>query len=130
MARRTSYYFRETVSGLQRNGLITFAAVATVFISLFLFGGAQLIGRQIGLAVDAQTEKVEVAIYLRDDISQADLDHLRTQLDGMPEVQSQRYESKDDAWKRFLELFKNQPDLIKNVRKDALPASFRVKLVD
>ena len=62
MARRTSYYFRETVSGLQRNGLITFAAVLTVFISLFMFGGAQLIGRQIGLAVDAQTEKVEVAI--------------------------------------------------------------------
>ena len=130
MARKTSYYFRETVSGLQRNGLITFAAVATVFISLFLFGGAQLIGRQIGLAVDAQTEKVEIAIYLRDDISQADLDHLREQLDGMPEVENLRYESKDDAWNRFLELFKNQPDLIKNVRKDALPASFRVKLVD
>ena len=130
MARRTSYYFRETISGLQRNGLITFAAVATVFISLFLFGGAQLIGRQIGLAVDAQTEKVEVAIYLRDDISQADFDHLRQQLDAMPEVEKARYESKEDAWKRFLELFKNQPDLIKNVRRDALPASFRVKLVN
>ena len=130
MARRTSYYFRETISGLQRNGLITFAAVATVFISLFLFGGAQLIGRQIGLVVDAQTEKVEVAIYLLDDISQADEDALREKLATMPEVDTFRYESKEDAYKRFLDLFSNQPDLIKNVRKDALPASFRVKLVD
>jgi len=130
MARRTSYYFRETVSGLQRNGLITFAAVLTVFISLFMFGGAQLIGRQIGLAVDAQTEKVEVAIYLRDDISGADQQALDDRLASMPEVASYKYESKDDAYKRFLELFANQPDLIKNVRKDALPASFRVKLVD
>jgi cell division transport system permease protein len=130
MARRTSYYFRETVSGLQRNGLVTFAAVATVFISLFLFGGAQLIGREIGLAVDAQTEKVEIAVYLQDSISQADLDHLRTQLNTMPEVANLRYESKDDAWRRFLKLFKNQPDLINNTRKDALPASFRVKLVN
>jgi len=130
MARRTSYYFRETISGLQRNGLITFAAVATVFISLFLFGGAQLIGRQIGLVVDAQTEKVEVAIYLRDDISQADLDHLNQQLDGMPEVETLHYESKEEAYDRFRHIFHNQPDLIRNVRKDALPASFRVKLVD
>jgi cell division transport system permease protein len=130
MAHKASYYFRETISGLQRNGLITFAAVATVFISLFLFGGAQLIGRQIGLAVDAQTEKVEVAIYLRDDISQADQQALDDQLNTMPEVALVNYESKEDAYARFLKLFANQPDLIKNVRKDALPASFRVKLVD
>ncbi len=130
MARRTSYYFRETVTGIQRNGLVTFAAIATVFISLFLFGGAQLIGRQIGLAVDAQTEKVQIAIYLNDDISQTDLDALRTQLTKMPQVESFYYESKDAAWHRFLVLFKNQPDLINNTRKDALPASFRVKLVD
>jgi cell division transport system permease protein len=104
--------------------------VATVFISLFLFGGAQLIGRQIGLAVDAQTEKVEIAVYLQDDISQADLDRLRNQLSSMPEVANLEYESKQKAWERFLILFKNQPDLINNVRKDALPASFRVKLVD
>jgi cell division transport system permease protein len=130
MARRTSYYFRETISGIQRNGLITFAAVATVFISLFLFGGAQLIGRQIGLAVDAQTEKVEIAVYLNDDITQTDLDALRNQLSHMPEVAALRYESKDEAWHRFLKLFANQPDLINNTHKDALPASFRVKLVN
>ncbi|HXJ63744.1 MAG TPA: permease-like cell division protein FtsX [Actinomycetota bacterium] len=130
MARRSSYYFRETISGIQRNGLITFAAIATVFISLFLFGGAQLIGRQIGLAVDAQTEKVEIAVYLNDDISQADLDALRNQLNHMPEVANLRYESKDEAYHRFLTLFANQPDLINNTRKDALPASFRVKLVN
>jgi cell division transport system permease protein len=130
MARRTAYYFRETVSGIQRNGLITFAAVATVFISLFLLGGAQLIGREIGLTIDAQTEKVEVAIYLNDGITQTDLQALQTQLSNMPEVSHFRYESKDDAWHRYLKLFANQPDLINNTRKDALPASFRVKLVD
>jgi cell division transport system permease protein len=130
MARRTSYYFRETVSGIQRNGLITFAAVATVFISLFLFGGAQLIGREIGLTIDAQTEKVDIDIYLNDGITQSDLQALQTQLSNMPEVAHFRYESKEDAWKRYLVLFHNQPDLINNTRKDALPASFRVKLVD
>ncbi|MFL5798763.1 MAG: permease-like cell division protein FtsX [Actinomycetota bacterium] len=128
MARRFSYYFRETTSGLQRNGLVAFAAVATVFISLFLFGGAQLIGRQINLVVEQQTEKVEIAVYLTDDISPSDRTRLQSQLQNMPEVAKLRYESKPDAYTRFKELFKNEPDLVKNVAPDALPASFRVKL--
>jgi cell division transport system permease protein len=130
MARRASYYFRETLSGLQRNGLVAFAAVATVFISLFLFGGAQLISRQINLVVEAQTEKVEIAVYLNDDISTGDRTRLQTQLEDMPEVASLHYESKQVAYGRFKDLFKNQEDLVKNVSPNALPASFRVKLVD
>jgi cell division protein FtsX len=53
MARRIDYLFKETVTGLRRNGLVGFAAMSTVFISLFLLGGALLIGRQVGLVVDA-----------------------------------------------------------------------------
>jgi len=34
MARRVDYYFRETLSGLRRNGLVAFAAVSTMFISV------------------------------------------------------------------------------------------------
>ena len=61
MARRVDYFFRETITGLRRNGLVGFAAMSTVFISLFLLGGALLIGRQVGLVVDATTANVEVA---------------------------------------------------------------------
>jgi len=130
MARRVDYYFRETISGLRRNGLVALAAVSTMFISLFLLGGAQLIGRQIALVIDQQTERVEVAVYLTDNISQADSDRILNKLQGMPEVSYVRYESKQQAYKRFRELFANQPDLVNNVSPDALPASFRVKLKD
>ena len=58
MARRIDYLFKETVTGLRRNGLVGFAAMSTVFISLFLLGGALLIGRQVGLVVDAMRRRV------------------------------------------------------------------------
>ncbi len=130
MARRVDYYFRETLSGLRRNGLVAFAAVSTMFISLFLLGGAQLIGRQIGLVIDQQTERVEVAVYLDDGISQADSDRILAKLNAMPEVAQVRYESKQQAYERFQALFANQPDLVNNVSANALPASYRVKLAD
>ena len=127
---RLEYYFKETVQGLRRNGLVAFAAVSTMFISLFLLGGAQLIGRQIGLVIDQQTERVEVAVYLTDNISDADFHRLLDKLQTMPEVAHVRYESKQQAYQRFQDLFQNQKDLVNNVSPDALPASFRVKLED
>ena len=130
MPGRLDYYFRETVGGLRRNGLVAFAAVSTVFISLFLFGGALLIGRQIDLVLDFSTQKVEVAVFLTDGISGDQQRSIHNILAGMPEVADFTYESKEEAYRRFLDLFENQPALVDNVSKDALPASFRVKLTD
>jgi cell division transport system permease protein len=130
MARRLSYYFNETANGLRRNGLMVFAAVSTVFISLFLFGGAYLITREVNLVVDFTTEKVEVAVYLNDTISSADRDLLFKRIQGMDEVSRVTYESKQHAYERFKKIFANQPALTENVSPDALPASFRVKLND
>ncbi|MBI4259284.1 MAG: ABC transporter permease [Actinobacteria bacterium] len=130
MARRFDYFLRETVSGLRRNGLVTFAAVSTVFISLFLGGGALLINRQANLMLEFTTNKVEVAVYLEDGISLDQQNRIQGILNRLPEVASVDYESKEEAYGRFKVLFANQPDLVLNVSADALPASFRVKLAD
>jgi cell division transport system permease protein len=130
MARRVDYYFRETISGLRRNGVVTFAAISTVFISLFLLGGALLIGRQTDLLIEAQAQNVEVAVFLLDDISGDQRVRLTDKIATMPEVASVVYESKEAAYRNFKELFANQPELWQNVGPDALPASFRVKLAD
>jgi cell division transport system permease protein len=130
--RRFSYYFNETVNGLRRHGLMVFAAVSTVFISLFLFGGAWLIRQEVNLVVDFTTEKVEVAVYLNDNISSADRDRIQSILESMDEVAPNgvKYETKQQAYQRFIRIFANQKALTENVSPDALPASFRVKLKD
>ncbi|MFN2544694.1 MAG: permease-like cell division protein FtsX [Actinomycetota bacterium] len=130
MARGLTYYFNETGNSLRRNGLMALAAISTVFIALFLFGWALLIGREVNIVLDALTGKVEVAVYLQDTISTADRDRLLNSLNNMDEVQKVTYESKADAFERFKKIFADQPELTKNVGPNALPASFRVKLKD
>ena len=44
--RRIEYYFRETASGLRRNGIVAFAAMSTAFIALFLFGSAVIVDQK------------------------------------------------------------------------------------
>jgi cell division transport system permease protein len=130
LARRTEYFFRETASGLRRNGLVAFAAVSTTFIALLLVGLALLVQREVNLIIDSTGGKVEVSIYLLDDVSESQNSAISEKLSGMPEVASVEYLSKEDACARFRELFADQPDLVDNLDCDALPASYRVKLKD
>jgi cell division transport system permease protein len=130
MALRIDYYFKETLQGLKRNGLVAFAAVSTAFIALFLVGGALLVQREVGLLIARTEANVEVSVFLRDDVSPTQQGNLGDMLNKMPEVASVHFESKEEAYKRFKEIFKNQKALVENVSQDSLPASFRVKLKD
>jgi cell division transport system permease protein len=124
------YFFRETTSGLRRNGLVAFAAISTTFIALLLFGLALLISRQVGLMIEATTGNVEVAIYLSDPVNDDTVGSITETLVALPVVESVELETKDEAYVRFQELFRNQEALISNVDRDALPASLRVRLED
>ena len=127
---RLDYFFRETVIGLRRNGLVVFAAISTAFIALFLLGMALLIRREVDLVVTNTTGRVEVVVYLTDDIGSDQQTRLNQILTSLPQVDTVEYESKHAAYLRAKELFKDSPDVINNVSPDAFPASFRVKLVD
>jgi len=130
MARSLDYYFKETLMGLKRNGLVAFAAVATAFIALFLLGGAILMWREVNLLVARSEANVEVSVFLRDDISASQLNNLNQILTQMPQVSSVHYESKQEAFQRFQRIFSNQQALVQNISQDSLPASFGVRLKD
>jgi cell division transport system permease protein len=127
---RFEYLFRETTSGLRRNGLVAFAAISTTFIALLLFGLALLISRQVSLMIEATTGNVEVAIYLSDPVNPSTVRSLTQTLNDLPVVEDVQFETKEMACDRFRELFANQPALVNNVDCDALPASLRVSLSD
>jgi cell division transport system permease protein len=125
-------YLSETAAGLRRNGIVAFAAMSTAFIALFLFGLAFLIWREFNLVIDAVTGNVQVRVYLTDSANDETVALLTRELSELPAVGegNVHYESKDEAYQRFLKLFANQKVFIENVTPDALPASLRVNLED
>ena len=127
---RFEFLFRETTSGLRRNGLVAFAAISTTFIALFLFGLSLLISRQVSLMIEATTGNVEVAVYLSDPVNLDNVQSLTNTLNELPVVADVHYENKQEACDRFRRLFAEQKALVNNVDCDALPASLRVKMED
>lgn len=127
---RFEYFFRETTSGLRRNGLVAFAAISTTFIALLLFGLALLISRQVSLMIQETTGDIEVVVYLSDPVNPDTVDSLTDRLTGLQVVSDVGYETKDEACRRFKELFEDQRALVDNVDCSVLPASLRVNLSD
>lgn len=130
MGRRWGYFFRETVTALRRNALVAFAAISTMFISLFLLGGSLLVTKQVRLLAGEWASKVEVSVFLRDDASPDQITALNNKIGDLPEVETHVFESKEQAYERFRELFKDSPTLVNNVDAESMPQSFRIKLVD
>jgi cell division transport system permease protein len=130
MGRRWRYLLAELGVGLRRNLLMTVATVVTVTVSLALLGAGLLVQKQVDVASDLFYGQVEVSIFLLDSISETQRTSLERDLFEHPVVDDVLYESKEDAYVHFQEIFAENESLLESVTPEILPASFRVKLSD
>ena len=129
--RRIEYYFRETASGLRRNGVVAFAAMSTAFIALFLFGLALLISREFDLVIQAWTGNLQVAVYLSDPVADDTVARVQQKLDGLPVVTEIEYWDKAKTCEQYDILFANQPAFLEGVDcRATIPTSLRANLND
>ena len=127
---RVNFVLSEVATGLRRNLTMTVAMILTTAISLGLMGTGLLIAGMISDMKEIYYDKVQVSIFLADDVTDEQRTDIEARLDASPEVANYIYESKEEAYERFQEQFSQQPELVENTPADALPESFRVELVN
>ncbi|PPK68773.1 permease-like cell division protein FtsX [Actinokineospora auranticolor] len=134
---RASFVFSEVVTGLRRNITMTIAMIITTAISLALLGGGLLVVRMIDKTKTLYQDKVEVSVFLTNDISASDSGCVNDPCKGLqaalradPAVEEVAYENRQASFERFKRIFEAQPELVKLTRPESLPASFRVRLKD
>lgn len=130
MAPRVRYLLGELGIGLRRNLLMTVATVVTVTVSLSLLGAGLLTQRQVETAQRLFFGEVEVSVFLVDGISEEQRSSLERDLAEHPLVAEVEYESKEEAYENFQEIFADNESLLEGVSPEILPASFRVSLTD
>ncbi|MGC5018334.1 permease-like cell division protein FtsX [Micromonospora sp. DT47] len=127
---RMKYVLSEVLVGLWRNVTMTIAMIITMAVSLTMLGASGLLYQQVGDMKDLYYENVQVSIFLKTDVSDEQRASLDAKLKSDPQVKEVIYVNKDEAYKRFQEMFQDAPDLISAVKADSLPPSFRLKLVN
>jgi cell division transport system permease protein len=127
---RVNFVLSEVATGLRRNLTMTVAMILTTAISLGLMGTGLLIATMISDMKEIYYDKVQVSIFLADDITDEQRTTIEAALKDSREVKTYLHESKDEAYQRFQRQFSQQPELVQNTPADALPESYRVELVN
>ncbi|QLQ39432.1 permease-like cell division protein FtsX [Micromonospora robiginosa] len=127
---RMKYVLSEVLVGLWRNVTMTIAMIITMAVSLFMLGGSGLLYQKVGDMKDLYYENVQVSIFLKTDAPQDQRDALDAKLKADPLVKDVEFVDKDQAYKRFQQMYADAPDLVNAVKADQLPESFRITLND
>jgi len=126
---RAKYVLSEVMVGLWRNVTMTVAMIITMAVSLTMLGASLILFKQVGEMENYYGAKVEVAIYLKSDVTDDQRTALRTKLEADPHVKKPiNYETKQQAYDKFKKEFKDAPDLVDATKPESLPESFRVKI--
>ena len=124
---RPKYFFGETFSSFRKNFLIFFTAITTVAITLFIVGFFIIIVFDIQGILSSIKNQVEIAVYLKDNISDELKTYLENEIKGWDEISQVNFVSKDQA----LEKFKKEnegSEILKEIQGNPLPASFELEL--
>lgn len=120
------YIFREGFSGFRRAKLSTFAAIATICVSLLLLGTFSILVVNANNVVESLREKVEMEAFLGDYLSPVETSIVKDSITSLPGVREARYVSKDSAAKIFKEEFGE--DIHRVLDFNPLPASIKIFL--
>jgi len=125
---RLKYVFNEVFVGLWRNITMTIAMIITLSVSLTMLGAGVLMYMQVDRMKNFYYGEIEVSIFLREDVTDAQTSAIAQAIDQSPLVASKSFETREQAFEKFKVLWRDSPDFIKSVGPESLPASYRVKL--
>ncbi|WP_127507932.1 permease-like cell division protein FtsX [Actinoplanes solisilvae] len=85
---------------------------------------------------DSDREKIEkiidkeggFAVFLSPNVTEPQKTAIEQELSGLPEVTTVTFESSDEAYRKFKELWADDPKFVESVNPDSLPPSFKVRM--
>jgi cell division transport system permease protein len=121
---RLGFFLKEASRSLQRNAVPSFAAMASVLVTVLVLGVFIPITQATTGAANEVRGKVLVDVYLKTDAKTADVERVRRILaEDTPYVGNVEYVSKADAYR---EQKKRNPEAYELLGSNPLPDTFRV----
>ena len=99
------YYFVDALKSLKRNRTVSIASIATVAATLFILGVFLLIVFNVNAGVKELGSKLQVKIYLKDDLTIGDKSTIEKALNNVQGVSDIKYEDKSDALEKVKKQF-------------------------
>ncbi len=126
--RLLAYFFNQAISNIRANRLIHIVGISTMVISILIFGTFLFLFININNWIMGWGGTLTMSVYLEDKIGTEDLKNIENFIRSIPELETQRYLSKQEALEELRKALGNQSGLLSGLTKNPLPASFELTL--
>jgi cell division transport system permease protein len=120
---KLGFFLREAMRSLGRNAMPSFAALATVLVTMLVLGVFIPIVQATTGAANEVRGRLLLDVYLKSDVTPADVQRVRGQIANTPHVKRVEYVSKQQA---YLQERKRNPEAYQLLGSNPLPDTFRV----
>ncbi|MEK6645703.1 MAG: permease-like cell division protein FtsX [Candidatus Firestonebacteria bacterium] len=121
------YIFHEAVLNLKRHSEAQLISVGSAFITLLIVGIFLLVVLNANKTMNALESKVEIVVFLKDDLDEIDITSIIDKMKTMEAIESYVFVSKDAALKEFKK-DKALASFFDAAESNPLPASFKLKV--
>lgn len=131
MRPRLPYNFRHlariSFQNIGRNLLLSVATAVMMGLILFIFNVVMVLNILTQSSIDKLGEKVDLIVYLSDDISTLEINEIQNDLETLPVVIETEYTSKEQALSGFLSSYPEKSDPFTQYGiENPLPANIRI----
>lgn len=127
MIRLIGSALKEALESIKANKEAYFITIGTTAVSMSIFGIFLIVHFNMQMMVKKWREKLQVVVYLQDNITQKDVDKLKSHFSSLQEIDEYFYVSKDQALKKFRKRLARNQTILDNLDVNPLPASFELK---
>jgi len=120
---RLGFFLRESMRAVRRNAAPSFAALATVLVTMLVLGVFIPIVQATNGAANSVRSRVLVDVYMKTGATSKDATRVRSELLAVPHVRSVEFVSKDQA---YAEQSKRDPQAYALLASNPLPDTFHV----
>lgn len=121
----SEYFIKEVYTSFKRNIWMTLASIFTVVLSLFILGFFSIVILNLNKMADTLESQVQISVYLKDDLSQEEIDETKETLSKIEGLQDIKFTTREEAMKKFKERLGDQQFLLDALDDtNPLPNSF------
>ncbi|MBQ2823692.1 MAG: permease-like cell division protein FtsX [Oscillospiraceae bacterium] len=124
-----NYLFRQGIKNIWTNRIMSVASFCILMVSLLLIGFTSLFIANINSFVGSIENKNEVILFLKDDVTDSDIEQIGVKLNNMDNISEVVFYSKEEAFEEIKKGIENSDELFSYVGEESpLPDSYRVKV--
>ena len=125
-----TYLVKKGISSIWKNFLMSFASFCILMVSLLLVNCAVLLMMNVNKIMSNIEDTNEITIYLKEDISDKQVEHIKSVLEKNQDITDVKYYSKEQALDDFRDNMAEYSELLDYLDKNPMPETFLVRVKD